>query len=85
MFSQVPACEKCGGILKPDVTFFGDNVATAKVDFVYGQVDSCDGLLVAGSSLFVSTTAQHFTHFALHCLKGNHTYKTAQLMLKYRL
>ena len=51
---QVPPCQKCGGILKPDVTFFGDNVSRAKVEFVFEQVDSCDSLLVAGSSLFVS-------------------------------
>lgn len=50
---KVPGCEKCGGILKPDVVFFGDNVPVPKVDFVYGQVDSCDGLLVLGSSLHV--------------------------------
>lgn len=52
---QVPSCPKCDtGILKPDVIFFGDNVAKPKVNFVYDKVDECDSLLVIGSSLFVS-------------------------------
>ena len=26
---EVPPCERCGGVLKPDVVFFGDVVPTA--------------------------------------------------------
>ena len=51
---QVPACQNCGGILKPDVTFFGDNVPKLVVDFIFEKVHECDGLLVIGSSLSVS-------------------------------
>ncbi|SFC61242.1 NAD-dependent protein deacetylase, SIR2 family [Nocardioides terrae] len=52
----VPACEECGGILKPDVVFFGENVPRERVERCYAAVDALgtDGtLLVAGSSLTV--------------------------------
>ncbi|MEZ0577991.1 Sir2 family NAD-dependent protein deacetylase [Nocardioides sp. MH1] len=52
----VPACA-CGGALKPDVVFFGENVPAARVERCYAAVDrlaATDGvLLVAGSSLTV--------------------------------
>mmetsp|Transcript_27354 Transcript_27354/g.57954 ORF Transcript_27354/g.57954 Transcript_27354/m.57954 type:complete len:350 (-) Transcript_27354:89-1138(-) len=47
----VPACPRCGGILKPDVTFFGDNVPRWRVDAANDLVASSDGVLVVGSSL----------------------------------
>ncbi|KAM3825904.1 NAD-dependent protein lipoamidase sirtuin-4, mitochondrial [Vipera latastei] len=49
----VPSCSKCGGVLKPDVTFFGDNVCKEKVDLVYQRLEESDAVLVAGSSLQV--------------------------------
>ncbi|XP_048370318.1 NAD-dependent protein lipoamidase sirtuin-4, mitochondrial isoform X2 [Sphaerodactylus townsendi] len=52
---RVPSCNKCGGHLKPDVTFFGDTVSKEKVEFVYQRLAESDSVLVAGSSLqFVS-------------------------------
>uniref|UniRef100_A0A8C6Z8G6 NAD-dependent protein deacylase n=2 Tax=Nothoprocta perdicaria TaxID=30464 RepID=A0A8C6Z8G6_NOTPE len=50
---QVPACSKCGGILKPDVTFFGDTVSREKVNFVHQRLAESDSMLVAGSSMQV--------------------------------
>jgi NAD-dependent SIR2 family protein deacetylase len=52
----VPACAECGGILKPDVVFFGENVPAARVERCYAAVDALAGsgaLLVVGSSLTV--------------------------------
>jgi NAD-dependent SIR2 family protein deacetylase len=52
----VPACESCGGVLKPDVVFFGENVPPARVQRCYDAVDGLtadDALLVVGSSLTV--------------------------------
>ncbi|KAJ7309592.1 hypothetical protein JRQ81_007645 [Phrynocephalus forsythii] len=49
----VPPCDKCGGPLKPDVTFFGDTVSKEKVDFVYERLAESDSVLVVGSSLQV--------------------------------
>ena len=53
----VPGCTGCGGVLKPDVVFFGENVPPPRVERCYAAVDALadtDGaLLVAGSSLTV--------------------------------
>lgn len=48
-----PFCESCGGILKPDIVFFGDNVPKERVEKVKSSVEECGGLLVLGSSLTV--------------------------------
>ncbi len=53
----VPPCEACGGVLKPDVVFFGENVPRERVERCYAAVDALDPdsevLLVLGSSLTV--------------------------------
>ncbi|GIY18579.1 NAD-dependent protein lipoamidase sirtuin-4, mitochondrial [Caerostris darwini] len=50
---NVPSCENCGGILKPDVVFFGENVQKNKVFEIYKKVEESDAVLVLGSSLEV--------------------------------
>ena len=50
---QVPACERCGGVLKPAVVFFGETVPPELVTRARSRVDEADALLVAGSSLTV--------------------------------
>lgn len=49
----VPPCEGCGGALKPDVTFFGENVPKPRVERAYALADAADALVVLGSSLTV--------------------------------
>ncbi len=49
----VPGCLRCGGVLKPDVVFFGENVPRARVAEAWRLFDEADALLVAGSSLAV--------------------------------
>jgi NAD-dependent SIR2 family protein deacetylase len=52
----VPGCAGCGGVLKPDVVFFGENVPVPRVERCYAAVDALtpdDALLVVGSSLAV--------------------------------
>ncbi|PIB51680.1 NAD-dependent protein deacetylase [Pseudomonas sp. 2995-1] len=49
---QVPRCPYCHGQrLKPDVVFFGENVATATAAAAMAAVEHAEGLLVVGSSL----------------------------------
>lgn len=48
----IPSCA-CGGILKPHVVFFGENVPRPRVDQAFEWLDSAEGLLVVGSSLAV--------------------------------
>ncbi len=50
---SVPACEHCGGVLKPDVVFFGENVPRERVAAVHEHLQRCDAVLVLGSSLMV--------------------------------
>jgi NAD-dependent SIR2 family protein deacetylase len=49
----VPRCEGCGGQLKPDVVFFGENVPAERVADARAALAEADALLVAGSSLMV--------------------------------
>jgi NAD+-dependent protein deacetylase sirtuin 4 len=50
---QVPACLSCGGILKPDVVFFGENVPRERVRDAMTMLGRAQVLLVVGSSLAV--------------------------------
>ncbi|KLD77769.1 NAD-dependent protein deacetylase [Xanthomonas hyacinthi] len=49
----VPACTRCGGVLKPDVVFFGENVPRARVAAAFAHLQQADAMLVLGSSLMV--------------------------------
>ena len=49
----VPSCEACGGVVKPDVVFFGDTVPKATVDACFAALRDADGLLCCGTSLAV--------------------------------
>ena len=48
-----PHCVDCGGLLKPDVVFFGENVPRARYIAACDALEQADALLVAGSSLMV--------------------------------
>ena len=50
---KVPACEQCGGMLQPDVVFFGDNVPPERSSASLNAMQEADALLVVGSSLVV--------------------------------
>ena len=48
-----PRCDRCGGLLKPDVVFFGENVPRDRYEQACAALAGADALLVAGSSLMV--------------------------------
>ena len=50
---SVPPCPACGGVLMPDVVFFGGTVPRETVEAAWALFDDADALLVAGSSLAV--------------------------------
>ncbi len=50
---RVVDCLGCGGVLKPDVVFFGENVPPPKVRHCYDLVERSRSMLVLGSSLAV--------------------------------
>ncbi|MBC7262921.1 MAG: NAD-dependent deacylase [Chloroflexi bacterium] len=54
---DVPRCEKCGGILKPDVVLFGELLPQWVLLEAQGEAEKCDVMLVVGSSLTVTPAA----------------------------
>ncbi|WP_084128915.1 Sir2 family NAD-dependent protein deacetylase [Demequina sp. NBRC 110055] len=52
---SVPGCLVCGGILKPDVVFFGEYVPAAWTRAAEEIIDAAGALVVAGSSLAVNS------------------------------
>lgn len=50
---RIPSCPQCGGVLKPDVVFFGGTIARPVATAVAEAVGACDAVLVVGSSLTV--------------------------------
>jgi NAD-dependent SIR2 family protein deacetylase len=50
---KVPACTHCGGLLKPAVVMFGEDVPRARVERALLRLSEARGLLVVGSSLMV--------------------------------
>jgi NAD-dependent SIR2 family protein deacetylase len=67
---RVAACSVCGGVLKPDVVFFGENVPRERVAAAYAMVDALvpagGALLVAGSSLTVMSGLRFVRHAHKH-------------------
>jgi len=50
---RLSACTACGGVLKPDVVFFGENVPAPRVERAMASLDGARALLIVGSSLMV--------------------------------
>jgi NAD-dependent SIR2 family protein deacetylase len=61
---QIIDCLHCGGMLKPDIVYFGENVPKDRVDEAYSLVDGAEALLVAGSSLTVYSGYRFVRHAA---------------------
>ena len=49
----VPDCPGCGGMLKPDVVFFGENAPRERVAEAMRRLEEADAMLIVGSSLMV--------------------------------
>jgi NAD-dependent SIR2 family protein deacetylase len=60
----VAVCPVCGGTLKPDFVYFGENVPKDRVQRAYSMVDEAGALLVAGSSLTVMSGLRFVRHAA---------------------
>jgi NAD-dependent SIR2 family protein deacetylase len=58
----VARCPACGGALKPDFVYFGENVPKDRVERAYAMVDEAGALLVAGSSLSVMSGLRFVRH-----------------------
>lgn len=57
-------CPRCGGMIKPDIVYFGESVPKERVGQAFSLVDAADALLVAGSSLTVFSGYRFVRHAA---------------------
>jgi NAD-dependent SIR2 family protein deacetylase len=55
-------CANCGGMLKPNIVYFGESVPKDRVAQAYAIVEDADALLVAGSSLTVFSGFRFVRH-----------------------
>jgi NAD-dependent SIR2 family protein deacetylase len=60
----VPACSRCGGVLKPDVVFFGEGVPRERTERALTALARADAMLVIGSSLMVYSGYRFCEHAA---------------------
>ena len=61
---KVVDCDGCGGVLKPDVVFFGENVPKPRVEQCFAVVERARALLVLGSSLAIRSGLRFVTRAA---------------------
>ncbi|MGV0835157.1 NAD-dependent protein deacetylase [Mycolicibacterium thermoresistibile] len=61
---QIVDCPRCGGMLKPDIVYFGENVPKQRVLRAFSLLERADALLVAGSSLTVFSGFRFVRHAA---------------------
>ena len=54
---EVPTCEACGGLVKPDITFFGELLPEGAIQRATEEASRADLMLVLGTSLFVQPAA----------------------------
>jgi NAD-dependent deacetylase len=54
---KVPTCEHCCGVIKPDIILMGEQIPHVVSQSAFDQINKCDLLLIAGSSLIVDPAA----------------------------
>lgn len=59
----VPMCEKCGGIVKPDVVLYQEELNSQTLDDAVKAIEAADTLIVGGTSLVVYPAAGLITYF----------------------
>lgn len=64
----VPGCPRCGGIVKPDVVFFGELVPRERYERAMAALDEADAVLVVGSSLMVHSGYRYVKEASLRGL-----------------
>jgi NAD-dependent deacetylase len=59
----VPICDKCGGIIKPDVVLYGEPLNNEEWQKAFLAIENADTMIVAGTSLVVYPAASLINHF----------------------
>jgi len=65
---RIVDCPVCGGMLKPDIVYFGESVPKPRVEEAFALVDGAQALLVAGSSLTVFSGYRFVRHAAARAM-----------------
>ena len=63
-------CNICGGLIRPDVILYNENLDTVKVTKAMEAIYDADVLVVLGTSLVVSTAGSLVEEFLLHKKEG---------------
>ena len=58
----IPHCT-CGGLIKPDVVLYGENLDDATVTGALSAIENCDTLIIGGTSLTVYPAAGFIRYF----------------------
>lgn len=66
---RVPTCEKCNGIVKPDIVFFGENLPEKFYTLPNQDFKQCDLLIIMGTSLTVQPFASLVDYVSDHCVR----------------
>lgn len=59
----IPRCEKCGGIIKPDVVLYEEGLDSATIQGAVRAISSADMLIIGGTSLVVYPAAGFIDYF----------------------
>jgi len=59
----IPRCEKCGGIIKPDVVLYEEGLDEGTVESAINAIGNADTLIVGGTSLVVYPAAGLLNYF----------------------
>ncbi|MBI9100779.1 MAG: NAD-dependent protein deacylase [Spirochaetales bacterium] len=54
---NIPKCKKCGGIMKPDITFFGESLPPKALQKAIEESRKADLMIILGTSLWVQPAA----------------------------
>lgn len=60
---RVPRCEKCGGLVRPDVVLYEEPLNDAAIEAAIEAVATADMLIVGGTSLAVYPAANFLSYF----------------------
>ena len=80
----VPHCEKCGGVVRPDIVLYEENLNHKDVDDAIKAIKKCDLLIIAGTSLTVypaATFAQFLKHDRIVIINKSSTYMDLKALL----
>ena len=59
----IPRCRECGGVIKPNVTLYGEPLEKYVCIGAIREITNADTLIVAGTSLAVEPAASFISHF----------------------